>query len=278
MGVINQPFVSQDLNTLRWKGQCTGAFLTWGPTSIPSASQLYKKQQWKAEPNDPNPSSECSLLFSALIRTSEKETIKGEHCHVCVASASPGSWGWLQEPLCVPQPCWFLHLLRRYHVQVVLLCCPCHLRGHGCGDGGLKRMPGKEHWRGAWLATAGVSRGKWRGCWSGSVGQQGRTHHVQIKAAAGDIPEPPPPTPGPYGYTYIDVFHPHGLHNPTVNLISISLSFEDSFVLLTVNIHLPLLGSIFPLCVHNTNVNKWMIFMQQKKKKKDLTPLSYWTS
>ena len=45
MGVINQPFVSQDLDTLRWKGQCTGAFLTWGPTPIPSASHLYKQQQ-----------------------------------------------------------------------------------------------------------------------------------------------------------------------------------------------------------------------------------------
>ena len=88
------------------------------------------------------------------------------------------------------------------------------------------------------------------------MGQQGRTHHVQIKAATGDIPEPPPPTPGPYGHTYIDEFRPHGLHNLTVNLISISLSFEDSFVLLMVNIHLPLLRSIFLLCVHNINVNK----------------------
>ena len=55
MGVINQPFVSQDLDTLRWKGQCTGAFLTWGPIPIPSASHLYKKQQWKAGPIDPKP-------------------------------------------------------------------------------------------------------------------------------------------------------------------------------------------------------------------------------
>ena len=86
MGVINQSFVSQDLNTLRWK-----AFRTWGPKSLPSASHLYSSERQSQVTQ--NPSSECSLLFSALISTSEKETIKGEHCHVCVESASSGQLG-----------------------------------------------------------------------------------------------------------------------------------------------------------------------------------------
>lgn len=52
----------------------------------------------------------------------------------------------------------------------------------------------------------------------------------------------------------------------TVKLSPPSLSFEDSFFLLTVNIHLPLGRSIFSLCViimlisinkwHNVNFNK----------------------
>lgn len=93
------------------------------------------------------------------------------------------------------------------------------------------------------------------------MGQQGWTDCIQIKEAAGDIPEPPHAKPG--RYTYIDGLCPHVLVNQTVKRFPTSLSFEDSFVLLMVGIQLPLLRSIFPLCVHNVNFNKGMTVMQQ---------------
>ena len=50
-----------------------------------------------------------AISFSiALISTSEEETMKGEHCHVCVQSASSGQLG------LVPRACVFLGLVDIY--------------------------------------------------------------------------------------------------------------------------------------------------------------------
>ncbi|KAB0362965.1 hypothetical protein FD754_007121 [Muntiacus muntjak] len=84
MGVINQPFVSQDLNTLRWKGQCYWGLSYLGtnihsllpPVSASSNSETQRHVTQK-------PSSEGSRPFSAVVSTSEKEAIKGALSRVC---------------------------------------------------------------------------------------------------------------------------------------------------------------------------------------------------
>lgn len=86
MGVINQPFVSQDLNTLRWKGQCYWG-LSYRGTNIYSLPPPISKRNG-SDPRSQltgNPSSEAefSHQFSAVISTSEKETIKAALSRVC---------------------------------------------------------------------------------------------------------------------------------------------------------------------------------------------------
>lgn len=84
MGVINQPFVSQDLNTLRWKGQCYWGLSYLGtnihsllpPVSTRSNSETQSHVTQK-------PSSGGSHPFSAVVSTSEKEAIKGALSRVC---------------------------------------------------------------------------------------------------------------------------------------------------------------------------------------------------
>ncbi|XP_016071876.1 PREDICTED: inositol polyphosphate 1-phosphatase [Miniopterus natalensis] len=86
MGVINQPFVSQDLNTLRWKGQCYWG-LSYMGTNIHSLQPPVSKRNG-SEPRSPrteNPGSgaDFSHHFSAVISTSEKEPIKAALSRVC---------------------------------------------------------------------------------------------------------------------------------------------------------------------------------------------------
>lgn len=84
MGVINQPFVSQDLHTRRWRGQCYWGLSYLGtnihsllpPVSTRSNSETQSQ-------GTQNPSSEGSCPFSVVISTSEKETIKGALSRVC---------------------------------------------------------------------------------------------------------------------------------------------------------------------------------------------------
>ncbi|VFV43924.1 inositol polyphosphate [Lynx pardinus] len=86
MGVINQPFVSQDLNTLRWKGQCYWG-LSYMDTNIHSLQRLdstRKNSEARSQMTE-NTSSEAerSHPFSAVISTSEKDTIKAALSRVC---------------------------------------------------------------------------------------------------------------------------------------------------------------------------------------------------
>ncbi|XP_043433252.1 inositol polyphosphate 1-phosphatase isoform X2 [Prionailurus bengalensis] len=86
MGVINQPFVSQDLNTLRWKGQCYWG-LSYMDTNIHSLQRLdsTRKNSEALSQMTENTSSEAerSYPFSAVISTSEKDTIKAALSRVC---------------------------------------------------------------------------------------------------------------------------------------------------------------------------------------------------
>ncbi|KAF6361591.1 inositol polyphosphate-1-phosphatase [Rhinolophus ferrumequinum] len=86
MGVINQPFVSQDLSTLRWKGHCYWG-LSYRGTNIYSLPPLISKRNG-SEPQgqltgNTRSEEESSHVFSAVISTSEKETIKAALSRVC---------------------------------------------------------------------------------------------------------------------------------------------------------------------------------------------------
>lgn len=83
MGVINQPFVSQDLNTHRWKGKCYWGLSYMGTNvhslqpAIPKGSSSHNKtENTSCEAESPRP-------FSVVISTSEKETIKTALSRVC---------------------------------------------------------------------------------------------------------------------------------------------------------------------------------------------------
>ncbi|XP_006878996.1 PREDICTED: inositol polyphosphate 1-phosphatase [Elephantulus edwardii] len=85
MGVINQPFVSQDPDTLRWKGQCYWGISYLG-TNAYSLQYLIPKSENRETPSQltENTSTEAkSQGFSAVISTSEKETIKAALLRVC---------------------------------------------------------------------------------------------------------------------------------------------------------------------------------------------------
>lgn len=100
MGVINQPFVSQNLTTLRWKGQCFWG-LSYMGTNIHSL-QLAISQRNDGEAQTENSDSEVSRPFSAVISTSEKETIKAALSRVCGGSVFPAA-GAGYKSLCVVQ-------------------------------------------------------------------------------------------------------------------------------------------------------------------------------
>lgn len=97
MGVINQPFVSQNLNTLRWKGQCYWG-LSYMETNIHSLQLDASQSETQAENSD----REFSSPFSAVISTSEKDTIKAALARVCGGSVFPAA-GAGYKSLCVVQ-------------------------------------------------------------------------------------------------------------------------------------------------------------------------------
>ena len=367
MGVINQPFASQDLNSLRQKAQCYWGLSYMGTNTHPLLPPIYtvNKSERQSQVTQ-NPSSEqlppvlsshcllshfshvwlsatpwttacqaplsvgfsrqeywsglpfpspviqyevsevkslscvrlcdpvdCSLLGSsvrgifqarvlewvaisfsiALISTSEQETMEGEHCHVCVQSASSGQLG------LVPRACVFLGLVDIYifskDTTFRWYSCAAHaiLRALDWGMVDLKECLGRNPDMGLDLprlvyqmgneGTAGVDQwptmedsshtdqsSSWRHSWASCSSIWPLQIHIHRCVLSSWAPQP-----------------------NCEHCFCISV-----FVLLMVNIHLPLWGSIFPFCVHNVNVTKWMIFVQPKKKKKDLKPLSYWTS
>ncbi|XP_022422973.1 inositol polyphosphate 1-phosphatase isoform X1 [Delphinapterus leucas] len=86
MGVINQPFVSQDLNTLRWKGQCYWGLSYMGTnihSFLPPVSTRNSSETQSQVTQNPSSEAEYSHPFSAVISTSEKETIKAALSRVC---------------------------------------------------------------------------------------------------------------------------------------------------------------------------------------------------
>ncbi|KAM6176122.1 inositol polyphosphate 1-phosphatase [Erethizon dorsatum] len=83
MGVINQPFVSQDLNTLRWKGECYWG-LSYMGTNIHSLQfAISKRSSSENQIENASCEAESPHPFSAVISTSEKETIKAALSRVC---------------------------------------------------------------------------------------------------------------------------------------------------------------------------------------------------
>jgi len=105
MGVINQPFVSQDLNTLRWKGQCYWG-LSYLGTNIHSLqlpdSERKSRDTRSHVTEDTNSEAECSHRFSAVISTSEKDTVKAALSRVCGERMFPAA-GAGYKSLCVVQ-------------------------------------------------------------------------------------------------------------------------------------------------------------------------------
>lgn len=101
MGVINQPFVSQDLHTLRWKGQCYWGLSYLGTNIHSLLPPISARNNSETQSHvTQNPSSEGSHPFSAVISTSEKETIKGALSRVCGERIFPAA-GAGYKSLCV---------------------------------------------------------------------------------------------------------------------------------------------------------------------------------
>ncbi|XP_053521108.1 inositol polyphosphate 1-phosphatase [Artibeus jamaicensis] len=86
MGVINQPFVSRDPDTLRWKGQCYWG-LSYMGTNIhshqPPISRRNSSEPRSQLTENTSSSAELSHHFSAVISTSEKEAVKAALSRVC---------------------------------------------------------------------------------------------------------------------------------------------------------------------------------------------------
>nr|XP_001502034.1 inositol polyphosphate 1-phosphatase isoform X1 [Equus caballus]XP_005601695.1 inositol polyphosphate 1-phosphatase isoform X1 [Equus caballus]XP_005601696.1 inositol polyphosphate 1-phosphatase isoform X1 [Equus caballus]XP_005601697.1 inositol polyphosphate 1-phosphatase isoform X1 [Equus caballus]XP_008514744.1 PREDICTED: inositol polyphosphate 1-phosphatase isoform X1 [Equus przewalskii]XP_008514745.1 PREDICTED: inositol polyphosphate 1-phosphatase isoform X1 [Equus przewalskii]XP_0085 len=105
MGVINQPFVSQDFHTLRWKGQCYWG-LSYMETKIhslqPSISKRNSSDTRSQLTTNTSSEAEFSHQFSAVISTSEKETIKAALSRVCGERVFPAA-GAGYKSLCVVQ-------------------------------------------------------------------------------------------------------------------------------------------------------------------------------
>lgn len=100
MGVINQPFVSQNLTTLRWKGQSYWG-LSYMGTNIHSL-QIALSKGTGGETQTENSDGELSRPLSAVISTSEKETIKAALSRVCGGGVFPAA-GAGYKSLCVVQ-------------------------------------------------------------------------------------------------------------------------------------------------------------------------------
>lgn len=105
MGVINQPFVSQDLNTLRWQGQCYWG-LSYEGTNLHSL-QLPDPRSKSSDTQsrgteDAGSEGERPPGLSAVISTSEKDTIRAALARVCGERVFPAA-GAGYKSLCVVQ-------------------------------------------------------------------------------------------------------------------------------------------------------------------------------
>lgn len=100
MGVINQPFVSQNLTTLRWKGQYYWG-LSYMGTNIHSL-QIALSKGTGGGPQTENSDGELSRPLSAVISTSENEAIKAALSRVCGGGVFPAA-GAGYKSLCVVQ-------------------------------------------------------------------------------------------------------------------------------------------------------------------------------
>lgn len=81
MGVINQPFTSQDSSTRRWKGQYYWG-LSYMGTNVHSLQSPASKRNGSETQSNPTEAA-SPHQFSAVISTSEKETIKAALSQVC---------------------------------------------------------------------------------------------------------------------------------------------------------------------------------------------------
>nr|XP_004660269.1 inositol polyphosphate 1-phosphatase [Jaculus jaculus]XP_045003676.1 inositol polyphosphate 1-phosphatase [Jaculus jaculus] len=102
MGVINQPFVTQDLNTLRWKGQCYWGLSYMGTNVHSLQLDISERTSTETQADKASPDAESSRPFSAVISTSEKETIKAALSRVCGGSIFRAA-GAGYKSLCVVQ-------------------------------------------------------------------------------------------------------------------------------------------------------------------------------
>lgn len=100
MGVINQPFVSQNLTTLRWTGQYYWG-LSYMGTNIHSP-QIAPSKGTGGETQTENSDGELSRPLSAVISSSENETIKAALSRVCGGGVFPAA-GAGYKSLCVVQ-------------------------------------------------------------------------------------------------------------------------------------------------------------------------------
>ncbi|XP_050015230.1 inositol polyphosphate 1-phosphatase [Alexandromys fortis] len=100
MGVINQPFVSQNLTTLRWTGLYYWG-LSYMGTNIHSP-QIALSKGTGGETQTENSDGELSRPLSAVISTSENETIKAALSRACGGGVFPAA-GAGYKSLCVVQ-------------------------------------------------------------------------------------------------------------------------------------------------------------------------------
>ncbi|XP_059249045.1 inositol polyphosphate 1-phosphatase isoform X1 [Mustela nigripes] len=105
MGVINQPFVSQDLNTLRWKGQCYWGLSYEGTNlhslQLPDPKRKSSDTQSRGT-EDAGSEGECPHGLSAVISTSEKDSVRAAVARVCGERVFPAA-GAGYKSLCVVQ-------------------------------------------------------------------------------------------------------------------------------------------------------------------------------
>ncbi|XP_054977291.1 inositol polyphosphate 1-phosphatase [Sorex araneus] len=106
MGVINQPFLSQDRETNRWEGQCYWG-LSYMGTNIHSLQHLHSERtvsetQSQATGKSSSEAKEPASCFSAVISTSEKEPIRAALSRICGESIFRAA-GAGYKSLCVVQ-------------------------------------------------------------------------------------------------------------------------------------------------------------------------------
>ncbi|VCX20569.1 unnamed protein product, partial [Gulo gulo] len=103
MGVINQPFVSQDLNTLRWKGQRYWG-LSYSGTNIHSLQlpDPERRSSGARSPGTEDAGRGRPHGLSAVISTSEKAAVRAALARVCGERVFPAA-GAGYKSLCVVQ-------------------------------------------------------------------------------------------------------------------------------------------------------------------------------